>query len=62
MVMHKVILDQDVVFLLTIPMNIATGMASIDGGGPGLSLRSLFDPIDQQLTNTVAATAAMHRI
>ena len=47
MVMHKIILDHHGVFPLTIPMNIATKMASADRGGSGLSFRSLVDPIGQ---------------
>ena len=45
MVIHKIIPDQRVVFPPTIPMDIATGMASINGGYPGLSSWSLFEPI-----------------
>ena len=60
MVMHRIILEECVVFTPTTPMNIATGMASIDGGGPGLSLRLVVAPIGQLITNTAVTTVAIH--
>ena len=58
--MHKIVLDQHVVLPPMIFMNIATGMASVDGGGPGLSFWSLVGPIGQKLTIMAAAAAVMH--
>ena len=43
-------------------MDIAAGMASANGEGPGLSLWSPVNPIGQQRINTAAVTAAMHEI
>ena len=60
MVMHRIISDQRVVFPLMLPMNTATGMPHVDGGGPGLSFWSLVDPIGQQLTNMTEAAATIH--
>ena len=43
-------------------MSITTQMASVNEGAQGLYFDPLVDPIGQQLTNTVAALAAMHGI
>ena len=56
----KIVLHQRVVSPPTIPTNIAIQMASVDGGGQGLSVVPIFDPVGQQLTNTAAAASKMH--
>ena len=58
--MHEIILGHRVISPLTISMNLATRMASVNRGGQGLSVVPFVDPIGQQLTNMAAATAAMH--
>ena len=56
----KIVLHQRVVSPPTIPMNIAIRMTSVNGGGQGLSAVPIFNPIGQQLRNTVAAASKMH--
>ena len=54
------VLGQCVVSSPTIPINLATQMASADRGGQGLSIFPLVDPIWQKKTNAEAAAYAMH--
>ena len=58
---NKNILGQHIVSPPTIPMNIATRMASVDSrGGQGLYIVPLDDPIKQQPTNIAVAAYVMH--